>query len=196
MTRAWSGARVDQPADVGELVRVVDRAVEDVLVGGVVAGLDVRFDRLGQRRDEVVVDALLHDDAGGGGAVLAAVEEPGRRDALDRRSMSASSKTTTGALPPSSRWARLRSAAAAVATAMPARVEPVMETSCGIGCSVSAAPVSRSPQTRLQTPGGKISCIFSTIQYDDAGVVSEGLSTTVLPAASAGANFQTDIIIG
>ena len=71
-----------------------------------------------------------------------------------------------------------------------------MDTSCGTGCAVSAAPVSRSPQTRLQTPGGKNSCIFSTSQYDDAGVVSEGLSTTVLPAARAGANFQTDIIIG
>ena len=43
---------------------------------------------------------------------------------------------------------------------------------------------------------GKMSCIFSTIQYDDAGVVSDGLRTTVLPAARAGANFQTDIIIG
>jgi hypothetical protein len=29
-----------------------------------------------------------------------------------------------------------------------------------------------------------------------AGVVSLGLSTTVLPAAMAGANFQTAIIIG
>ena len=29
-----------------------------------------------------------------------------------------------------------------------------------------------------------------------AGVVSEGFSTSVLPAASAGANFQTAIIIG
>ena len=28
------------------------------------------------------------------------------------------------------------------------------------------------------------------------GVVSDGLSTTVLPAASAGAHFQTAIIIG
>ena len=30
----------------------------------------------------------------------------------------------------------------------------------------------------------------------EAGVVSDGLSTTVLPAASAGANFQTAIMIG
>ena len=90
----------------------------------------------------------------------------------------------------------MTSAAAAVATAMPARVEPVIETICGILCLVSAAPVSRSPQTRLHTPGGKMSCIFLTIHIDEAGVVSEGLSTTVLPAARAGANFQTDIIIG
>ena len=72
----------------------------------------------------------------------------------------------------------------------------MIDTSCGIGWAVNAAPVSRSPQTRLHTPRGKMSCIFSTIQYEEAGVVSDGLSTTVLPAASAEANFQTDIIIG
>src|SRR4051794_37154505 len=110
--------------------------------------------------------------------------------------MSTSLKISTGAFPPSSRGARLTGVAAPAATAMPARVEPVMETSCGTGCATSAAPVSRSPQTRLHTPGGKISCIFSTIQNDDAGVVSDGLSTTVQPAANAGANFHTDIIIG
>ena len=37
---------------------------------------------------------------------------------------------------------------------------------------------------------------FYKRKYDEAGVVSDGLRTTVLPAASAGANFQTDIIIG
>src|SRR6516225_4315633 len=110
--------------------------------------------------------------------------------------MSASLKMITGALPPSSRCVRLRSLAALAATAMPAWVDPVIDTICGTGCATSAAPVSRSPQTRLHTPGGKISRIFSTIQYDDAGVVSDGLSTTVQPAASAGANFHTAIIIG
>ena len=109
---------------------------------------------------------------------------------------SASSNTTTGALPPSSRWARLTSFAAAVATAIPARVDPVIDSNCGMGWQVRAAPVSRSPHTRLHTPGGKISCIFSTIQYEEAGVVSDGLRTTVLPAARAGANFHTAIIIG
>jgi len=72
----------------------------------------------------------------------------------------------------------------------------VIDTIRGIGCETSVAPVSRSPQTRLATPLGKISCSFFTIHTAEAGVVSEGLSTTVLPAASAGANFQTAIIIG
>ena len=50
--------------------------------------------------------------------------------------MSASSNTITGALPPSSRCTRLRSEAAARATSMPARTDPVIETICGVGCSI------------------------------------------------------------
>ena len=41
-----------------------------------------------------------------------------------------------------------------------------------------------------------VPAISSAIRTVDAGVVSLGLRTTVLPAASAGANFQTAIIIG
>ena len=54
--------------------------------------------------------------------------------------MSASSKMITGALPPSSRCTRLRSEEAALATSMPARTEPVIATSCGVGCETSARP--------------------------------------------------------
>ena len=79
---------------------------------------------------------------------------------------------------------------------MPARTEPVIDTICGVGCSTSARPVSRSPHTTLNTPGGRNSATISAISSVDAGVVSDGLSTTVLPAAMAGANFQTAIIIG
>ena len=79
---------------------------------------------------------------------------------------------------------------------MPARTEPVIATSCGIGCSTSARPVSRSPQTTLSTPGGRNSCASSASRTVEAGVVSDGLSTTVLPAASAGPIFQTAIISG
>ena len=110
--------------------------------------------------------------------------------------MSASSKTTTGALPPSSRWTRFRSAAAAAATSMPARTLPVMETMAGVGWSTSSRPVSRSPHTTLKAPSGRNSDMISAISRVEAGVVSDGFSTMVLPAASAGAHFHTAIING
>ena len=109
---------------------------------------------------------------------------------------SASSKTMTGALPPSSRWTFLRSVAAAPATSMPARTEPVIATICGVGCETSARPVSRSPQTTLSTPGGRNSWAIWASSVELAGVVSLGLRTTVLPAASAGAIFQIIISSG
>ena len=79
---------------------------------------------------------------------------------------------------------------------MPARTEPVIDTMSGMSCSTIARPVSRSPQTTLNTPGGRNSAAISASSVVLAGVVSLGLSTTVLPAAIAGANFQTAIIIG
>src|SRR5215204_3833367 len=111
-------------------------------------------------------------------------------------STSASSNTITGAFPPSSRCTRLTSSAAALATAIPAPTLPVIETIAGVGCDTSPAPVSRSPQTTLNTPGGRNSDISSAIQTVLAGVVSDGLSTIALPAASAGAHFHTAIIAG
>ena len=59
-----------------------------------------------------------------------------------------------------------------------------------------ARPVSRSPQMTLSTPAGRYSAAISARRVVEAGVVSLGFNTTVLPAASAGANFQTAIIIG
>ena len=90
----------------------------------------------------------------------------------------------------------MTSAAAALATSMPARTLPVIEAMAGVGWLTSAAPVSRSPQTTLNTPSGRNSAITSAIQTVLAGVVSDGLSTIVFPAASAGAHFQTAIIAG
>ena len=107
--------------------------------------------------------------------------------------MSASANTMAGALPPSSRWARLRPFAAPEATAMPARTEPVMETRPGTLCSTIRAPVSPVPRTTLSTPAGKISPARRARTRVDSGVVSEGLSTTVLPAARAGPIFQMAI---
>ena len=79
---------------------------------------------------------------------------------------------------------------------MPARTEPVIDTICGVGCWTRARPVSRSPVTTLSTPGGRNSEAISASSSVVSGVVSLGLSTTALPAAIAGANFQTAIIIG
>ena len=109
---------------------------------------------------------------------------------------SASSNTTTGAFPPSSRCARATFLAVAAATARPAAVEPVIATIAGIGCAASAAPVDRSPHTTFSTPGGRISANSSPIRTVLAGVVSDGLMTSVFPAASAGPIFQVAIIIG
>ncbi|GAA3042750.1 hypothetical protein GCM10020000_22290 [Streptomyces olivoverticillatus] len=76
-----------------------------------------------------------------------------------------------------------------------------MEAMAGTGCSTMRRPVSRSPQITLKTPLGCPSSsstppMISASSTVEAGVVSEGLRTTVLPAASAGANFHTAIIIG
>ena len=90
----------------------------------------------------------------------------------------------------------MRVGAAAAATSMPARTEPVTDTMAGVSCTTSARPVSRSPQTTLKTPGGRCSAMISAISSAVTGVVSDGLSTMVLPAAKAGANFHTAIIIG
>ena len=81
---------------------------------------------------------------------------------------------------------------------MPARTEPVIETICGTGLSMRRRPVSRSPQMTLKTPGGSApdSAMISAIRTVLTGVVSLGLRTTALPAAIAGAYFQTAIIIG
>ena len=102
----------------------------------------------------------------------------------------------TGALPPSSRWTRLRSPAAARATSIPARTLPVIDAIGGIRWVTRAAPVVGSPQTTLKTPGGRNSAMISAISRVVTGVVSDGLSTTVLPAAIAGAHFQIAISIG
>jgi hypothetical protein len=71
-----------------------------------------------------------------------------------------------------------------------------MDTMAGMSCETSARPVSRSPHTTLSTPVGRNSAQISASSNEEAGVVSEGLSTTVLPAASAGAIFQIPIISG
>jgi hypothetical protein len=86
------------------------------LVFGVVG--KVELDRGDGRRevgDEPVVDLGVGIDAAGGGAVLAGIVIAEGADTATTASISASSKTMTGALPPSSRWVRLTVLAAAAA---------------------------------------------------------------------------------
>src|SRR6188474_1671397 len=67
-------------------------------------------------------------------------------------SMSASSNTITGALPPSSRCTRLSDSAAAPAIHLPVSGEPVRETMSMSGCVTSEEPAGR--QRRADLPGG------------------------------------------
>ena len=54
-----------------------------------------------------------------------------------------------------------------------------------------------APVTMLTTPGGSSACWqISANSSADSGVVSAGFSTTVLPAASAGAIFHASISSG
>ncbi len=65
------------------------------------------------------------------------------------------------------------------------------------GWLISASPVGRpGPMTTLSTPLGITSATSSARRTVVIGVVSAGFSTTVFPAASAGANFQMAIING
>ena len=79
-------------------------------------------------------------------------------------------------------------AAAAWATLMPVGTEPVKVTWSMSGWPARAAPVSPSPGTTFRTPGGRPhSRAILPISSGVSGASGDGLSTTVQPAASAGA---------
>lgn len=103
-----------------------------------------------------------------------------------------------GDLPPSSSATRLTVSAEALVTATPARVEPVKDIMSMPGWRDIASPtVGPSPLTMLKTPAGKpASSIISANTIDDIGAISDGFSTTVQPAASAGTTFNATWFIG
>ena len=87
--------------------------------------------------------------------------------------------------------------AAAFAIHLPVSGEPVSEMRPMSGCVTSAAPAgSPWPVITLKTPLGNRSAANSASLIVLTGVVSAGLSTTVLPVASAGPIFQIAIISG
>ena len=80
---------------------------------------------------------------------------------------------------------------------LPTAVEPVKATLSTSGCLTSARPISPGPVMMLTTPGGRSAWRQTSANSSaDSGVEDAGLSTTVLPAASAGAIFQASISSG
>ena len=80
----------------------------------------------------------------------------------------------------------------------PVLVEPVNATLSTPGCRTRYAPVvGPSPGTMLTTPAGKPTSVASSASRSaESGVCGSGFSTTVHPAASAGASFQVAISSG
>src|SRR5215831_8613354 len=107
---------------------------------------------------------------------------------------SQSAKITVGFLPPISSDSLRKRGAAIAAMAAPVRVEPVNEIALTPGCSINACPAPGPlPWTMLSTPGGSPASMQACAnRYAVYGVTSDGLATTVLPAASAGAIFQVN----
>ncbi len=94
-------------------------------------------------------------------------------------------------LPPSSSVTRFTVCAASSLTRFPARVEPVNDTMSTSGCAAIASPTTGpTPDTRLNTPAGRpASSMISASMNALIGATSLGFTTTVQPAASAGATF-------
>jgi hypothetical protein len=82
----------------------------------------------------------------------------------------------------------LNVSAAATVIARPARVDPVKEIISTSGCVDSRVPApAPSPWTRLNTPAGTPAASrISATTTADSGDCSEGFSTIVQPASSAG----------
>src|SRR5258708_34514950 len=107
---------------------------------------------------------------------------------------SQSANTQVAFFPPISSETFLNFGASVDAIAAPVRVEPVNDTAAIAGCSISACPVAAPlPCTILSTPGGRPASMQTCDSMNAvSGVISDGLATTVLPAASAGAIFQVN----
>ena len=112
--------------------------------------------------------------------------------------MSASAKTMLALLPPSSSVTRFTWSAQPAMICLPTSVEPVKQTLRTSGCVTNRWPTTDPlPGMTVSTPAGSpASSASSPIRIAVSGVISAGLSTTVLPAASAGAKPQPAIGIG
>src|SRR5262249_40175976 len=112
---------------------------------------------------------------------------------------SASAVTTKGALPPNSILVFTTRPAACVSSSLPTWVEPVNEIA-RIRGSASQVPTTAWEfvlGTTLMTPSGTPAALSNrAIAKAVSGVSDAGLSTTVHPAASAGAILRVAIAAG
>lgn len=116
-------------------------------------------------------------------------------------SRSASSSTSTGALPPSSSSAGFRCRADSSATMRPTRVEPVKFTRLTSGFAISRSTIAGAScgacESTLTTPSpSPASCSTWPISRCTPGQPSEAFSTTVLPQASGIASARVASITG
>ena len=120
--------------------------------------------------------------------------------ALSKKSSSASatdSKNIFGLLPPSSIVTGIRFSEAYCMISLPVVVSPVNATLFTLGELANGFPASGpNPVTTFSTPFGRISPTSSIRHMMPVGVCSAGLTTTVHPAASAGAIFHAAISKG
>src|ERR1700759_2964665 len=111
-------------------------------------------------------------------------------------SISASSKTIFGLLPPNSSVTFFKlELAAAFMIWRPTTVDPVKATLSISICEEMAAPATLpKPDRTLMTPGGKPASLTSLAAYKaESGVCSAVLMSTVFPAAITGPIFHAHI---
>ena len=114
------------------------------------------------------------------------------------RSRSQSANTILALLPPSSSVTRLTWAAAPAITLVPTSVEPVNTILRTSGWLTNRSPTTEPlpGSTWNRSSGRPASTASSPSRMEVSGVHSAGLSTTALPAASAGAKPHDAIGIG
>jgi hypothetical protein len=112
-------------------------------------------------------------------------------------SRSASGQTIIDALPPSSMSAGVSARPAALMIDRAVTVPPVKVIFATRGSATSAAPASGpKPVTTLSVPGGSRSSTIAANSRTLADAYSDGLTTSVLPVASAGAILLASVMIG
>src|ERR1700742_1682065 len=99
--------------------------------------------------------------------------------------------------PPNSSVTDLSSRPHLLATSLPDDVEPVNDTLSTPALVTSARPTSVAPGSTLKTPAGNPALSATSASSSaSSGVSGDGLSTTVLPAASAGTYLNADSVCG